>query len=325
MGGVDYPQTILEFQEWFATDDACLKFLTRLRWPDGFVCPKCDVSGQAWKTASGLWMCRACGRQTSVTAGTIFDRTRSPLRMWFHAAWYITSQKTGVSAQGLQRVLGLRSYETAWVWMHKFRRAMVVPGRELLRGVVELDETYVGGISRGNAGRSSTKAGVMVAAEMLGVKRLGRIRLEPSPGESLQLISFAKRVIDPGSLVRTDGAQELKRLAKLGYEHERHVELGSEIAAHVSLYGVHTVASLLKRWLEGTLHQGISNDHLGYYLDEFTFRFNRRASRSRGLLFYRLLEQAMRTDPAPLPTLIATKNDHGAVLGSVQIPELPLR
>lgn len=135
------------------------------------------------------------------------------MRMWFHAAWYITSQKTGVSAQGLQRVLGLRSYETAWAWMHKFRRAMIVPGRELLHGVVELDETYVGGVSRGNRGRGSTKVGVMVASEMLGPKRLGRIRLEPSPHEALQLISFAQRVIEPGALVRTDGAQELKRLA----------------------------------------------------------------------------------------------------------------
>ncbi|MEJ1087670.1 IS1595 family transposase [Microbacterium sp. Mu-80] len=254
-------------------------------------------------------MCRACGRQTSVTAGTIFDRTRSPLRMWFNAAWYITSQKTGVCAQGLQRVLGLRSYETAWAWMHKFRRAMVVPGRELLHGIVELDETYVGGVSRGHSGRSSTKVGVMVAAEMVSVHKLGRIRLKPSPHKSLQLISFAQRVIEPGSLVRTDGAQELKRLAKAGYKHERHVELGSDVPAHVSLYGVHTVASLLKRWLEGTLHQGLSNDHLGYYLDAFTFRFNRRASRSRGLLFHRLLEQAVRTAPAPLPMLVAAKDE----------------
>ena len=149
----------------------------------------------------------------------------------------------------------------------------------------------------------------MVASEMLGPKRLGRIRLEPSTHEALQLISLAQRVIEPGALVRTDGAQELKRLAKLGYEHEheheRYVELGSDVPAHVTLYGVHTVASLLKRWLEGTLHQGISNDHLGYYLDEFTFRFNRRASRSRGLLFYRLLQQAVSTAPAPLPSLLA--------------------
>lgn len=149
----------------------------------------------------------------------------------------------------------------------------------------------------------------MVAAEMLGPKRLGRIRLVPSPHESLQLLSFAERVIEPGALVRTDGARELQRLAKLGYEHERHVELGSDIPAHVTLYGVHTVASLLKRWLEGTLHQGISTDHLGYYLDEFTFRFNRRASRSRGLLFYRLLQQAMNTEPAPLPTLVAADEE----------------
>lgn len=313
VGGVDYPRTVLELQEWFPTDAECFDYLAKLRWPEGFVCPRCASDAEAWRTSDRLWMCRACGRQTSVTAGTIFDRTRSPLRMWFSAAWYITSQKTGVSAQGLQRVLGLRSYETAWAWMHKFRRAMVVPGRDLLRGTVELDETFVGGISRGNPGRSSSKIGVMIAAEMVTDRRLGRIRLEPSPGETLQLVSFAQRVIDPGSLVRTDGATELRRLTKLGYEHERHVQLGSDIPAHVSLYGVHMVASLLKRWLEGTLHYGASDQHLAYYLDEFTFRFNRRASRSRGLLFYRLLEQAVRTDPAPLPTLIAPKpesDDH---------------
>jgi transposase-like protein/predicted RNA-binding Zn-ribbon protein involved in translation (DUF1610 family) len=303
--GVDYPRTVLEFQDWFATDTACMEYLAGLRWPGGFACPKCGVAGEAWRTAGGLRMCPACGRQTSVTAGTIFDKTRSPLRMWFAAAWYITSQKSGVSAQGLQRVLGLRSYETAWAWMHKFRRAMVVPGRDLLHGTVELDATYVGGISRGNRGRSSDKIGVMVAAEMITTRRLGRIRLEPSPGENLQLVRFAQRVIEPSSTVRTDGAIELRRLARLGYQHERHVQLGSDIPAHVILYGVHTVASLLKRWLQGTLHYGASDDHLAYYLDEFTFRFNRRTSRGRGLLFYRLLSQAMHTGPAPLPTLIA--------------------
>lgn len=249
-------------------------------------------------------MCQLCGRQTSVTAGTIFDRTRSPLRMWFQAAWYITSQKTGVSAQGLQRVLGLASYETAWAWMHKFRRAMV-PGRDLLAGSVELDETFVGGISRGRRGGSSGKIGVMVAAEMVSARKLGRIRLEPSPGRPMQLVSFAQHVIAPGATVRTDGASALRRLARLGYEHERHVQLGAEVPAHVSLYGVHIVASLLKRWLQGTLHYATSDTHLAYYLDEFTFRFNRRTSRSRGLLFYRLLSQAAHTEPAPLPTLTA--------------------
>lgn len=305
MGGVDYPRTVLELQDWFPTDAACFEYLARLRWPDGFVCPRCGAADRAWRMASRLWMCRACGRQTSVTAGTIFDKTRSPLRAWFSAVWYITSQKTGASAQGLQRVLGLGSYETAWAWMHKFRRAMVVPGRDLLHGTVELDETFVGGVSRGRPGRASGKIGVMVAAEMAGARRLGRIRLEPSPGQSLQLVGFAQRVIEPGSLVRTDGATELPRLAGLGYGHERHVQLGSDIPAHVSLYGVHIVASLLKRWLEGTLHYGARAEHLGYYLDEFTFRFNRRSSRSRGLLFYRLLQQAARTGPAPLPSLIA--------------------
>lgn len=311
MGGVDYPRTVLELQEWFPTDVACFEYLAGLRWPGGFVCPRCSSGDDAWRTADRLWMCRACGRQTSVTAGTIFDRTRSPLRMWFNAAWYITSQKTGVSAQGLQRVLGLRSYETAWAWMHKFRRAMVVPGRDLLHGTVELDETFVDGINRGSRGRSGN-VGVMVAAEMVTDRRLGRIRLEPTPDEKMPLVRFTQHVVEPGALIRTDGAPELRRLAKLGYEHERHVQLGSDIPAHVSLYGVHMVASLLKRWLEGTLHYGASSEHLGYYLDEFTFRFNRRASRSRGLLFYRLLEQAVRTDPAPLPALVAAKPDNDA-------------
>src|SRR6266571_4907305 len=143
--GVDYPATWPAFESWFPDDDACRAYLTRLRWPDGFVCPDCDAS-EAWETERGLWMCRKCGRQTSVTAGTIFHRTRYPLRTWFAAAWFVCAQKNGASALGLQRVLGFGSYETAWAWMHKLRRAMVRPDRDQLSGVVEVDETFVGGV-----------------------------------------------------------------------------------------------------------------------------------------------------------------------------------
>nr|WP_307826986.1 IS1595 family transposase [Subtercola frigoramans] len=257
-----------------------------------------------WRTSSKLWMCQSCSRRTSVTAGTIFEGTRSPLRTWFAAVWFAMAQKNGVSALGLQRVLGLKSYETAWAWMHKLRRAMVVPNRDVLSGVVEVDETYVGGISRGNAGRSSDKLGVMFAAEMVTARKLGRVRLEPTPTGGLALIEFTQRVVAPASKVRTDGARELRRLSGLGYDHTYFTQLGSSVPAHVDLPGVHMVASLLKRWLTGTLHYGASSDHLAYYLDEFVFRFNRRTAASRGLLFYRLLEQAVNTGPQPLSDLI---------------------
>lgn len=308
ISGIDYPATFLEFQDWFSTDENCLDYLSKLRWPDGFVCPKCGGL-DAWRTNESLWMCTSCSRRTSVTAGTIFDRTRTPMRTWFAAIWFVTSQKNGVSALGLQRVLGLKSYETAWVWMHKFRRAMVVPERSLLAGTVEVDETYVGGISRGKSGRSTDKVPVMVAAESLGKNRIGRVRLEPTPKESLALVTFAQRVVEPGSLIKTDGAQELRRLSRLGFEHQYFTQLGSTVPAHIDLPAVHRVASLLKRWMIGTMHYGASREQFGFYLDEFTFRFNRRTSKSRGLLFYRLMQQCVTTTPHPIKDLVIPKTD----------------
>src|SRR5579875_3863416 len=144
VAGVDYPRTFQEFLDWFPDEASCRKYLERLRWPDGFVCPACGSDGKAWRTGRSLLMCAQCGRKTSVTAGTIFHRTRTPLRTWFATVWFVTSQKNGISALGLQRVLGVGSYETAWAWMHKLRRAMVRPERERLSGDVELDETMVG-------------------------------------------------------------------------------------------------------------------------------------------------------------------------------------
>ncbi len=310
--GKDYPQTFQDLLSWFPDNRACFNYLARLRWADGFVCPACKGSA-FWRTGSGLWMCQACARRTSVTAGTIFHRTRTPLSTWFAAIWFVTSQKNGVSAQGLQRVLGFRSYETAWAWMHKLRRAMVRPDRDRLGGlggVVEVDETFVGGVSAGKLGASSDKVPVMIAVEKIGAgRKLGRIRLEVTerPG-SLELVRFAERMVLPGSTIRTDGATMLSRLGSMGYTHEFTTGYNAPDKAEV-LPGVHLSASLLKRWLTGTMHYAVAEHQLPYYLDEFTFRFNRRDSRSRGLLFYRLLQQAVGTDPQPLHTLLKPESN----------------
>lgn len=303
MAGVDYPGTYQELLEWFPNNRACLEYLDELRWGGGFFCPVCGGK-DFWRTGTGLRMCPSCGRKTSVTAGTIFHRTRTPLATWFAAIWFVTSQKNGVSAQGLQRVLGFGSYETAWAWMHKLRRAMVRPDRDRLSGTVEVDEVMIGGLDRGTAGYGGDKAPVMIAVERDEGRRLGRMRAQitAAPG-TRQLVTFAASVIEHGSTIHTDGARTLRRLATMGYTH--HYATGYNATdRNTVLPGIHLVASLLKRWLAGTLHGRVSNAHLQYYLDEYTFRFNRRTARQRGLLFYRLLQQAVATDPHPLHELL---------------------
>jgi transposase-like protein len=302
--GRDYPRNWNDFLDWFASEAACLSYLERLRWPAGFVCPSCNVVGQPYRSSRARLMCRGCGRQSTVTAGTIFDKTRTPLRVWLAAAWYLTNQKQGVSALGLQRVLGLGSYETAWTMLHRFRRAMVRPDRERLKGVVEVDETYLAigdrdaPVSPVGRKSSTSKVLVVIAVELLQPKGFGRIRLRRIEDDSdAQVVPFVQASIEPGAQVRTDGSAAYRSLGKLGYEHQRTVMLGSEIPAHVSMAGVHRVAALVKRWILGTHHGSVQPAHLDAYLDEFVFRFNRRTSASRGLPFYRLLQQAVVTDP----------------------------
>lgn len=250
--------------------------------------------------------CRDCDRQTSVTAGTIFHKTRKPLRLWFQVMGWITAQKSGASALGLQRIVGLGSYQTAWAWLHKLRRAMVRPGRDRLTGEMEVDETYVGGVEPGKKGREpGSKALVVVAAQGDG-KRIGRIRLRRIPdASSKSLLSFMNEAIEPGSTLITDGWEGYPSLKEHGYKHKVRVISGSGKTASALLPRVHRVASLLKRWLLGT-HQGaVSRDHLDYYLDEFTFRFNRRASGHRGLLFYRLLQNAVGLGPTTYRQMVS--------------------
>lgn len=300
----DYPRTLGEFERRFASEDACRAYLTQLRWPEGFRCPKCRAS-KAWPVRQVLFQCAACGRQTSVTAGTIFQDTRTPLVTWFRAMWWVTSQKTGASATGLQQVLGLGSYETAWTWLHKLRRAMVRPGRDRLAGTVEVDETYLGTEEAGVHGRhTEQKALIAVAAEEVG-DGIGRIRMRQIIDlSSPSLHGFIEEAVEPGSLIHTDGWRGYWGLERHGYRHQTTVLRGRAEAPARLLPRVHRVVSLVKRWLLGT-HQGaVSHMHLDYYLDEFTFRFNRRRSRHRGKLFYRLLDQAMAVQPAPYRVLL---------------------
>ena len=296
--------------EWFRSEAGCREYIRRLRWPDGFACPHCGALGEPWTMSDGLLRCRSCHGRTSLTAGTVFQDTRKPLRMWFLAMWFVTSQKNGVSALGLQRVLGQGSYETAWTWLHKLRRAMVRPGRDCLTGAVEVDETYVGGPEKGKRGRKTeAKAIVAVAAEKNG-RGIGRIRLRRIKDVSADsLLPFVQGAVTPGSEVHTDGWSGYSGLAAAGYQHQVTVINSGPDPAHEVMPRVHIVASLLKRWLLGTHQGGIQHRHLDDYLDEFTFRFNRRRSKARGLLFHRLVQQAVAVGPAPYHTIIGAARD----------------
>ena len=302
--GVDYPTTWVEFLERFHSEQACRDYLEKLRWVDGLICPRCGMVSRVERMSRGRLICRECKHQATATAGTVFDKTRTELRVWFAAIWYITNQKHGVSALGLQRVLGLGSYETAWTMLHRLRRAMVRPDRDLLHGEVEIDETYLALTSRTNpilaTGRKSntTKVLVVIAVEKLQPKGFGRIRIrQVDQGNAEHLMPFIKESIRLGAVIHSDGSAAYKDLEGAGYKHRRSVHLGSDIPAHESMPGVHRVAALLQRWMMGTHHGAVQPKHLDYYLDEFVFRFNRRTSGSRGLLFYRLVQQAVLTEP----------------------------
>ncbi|MCH8335806.1 MAG: IS1595 family transposase [Proteobacteria bacterium] len=309
VSGRDYPRTWDQFLDWFPDEAACRRYLEGIRWRGGFVCPSCGEPGEAFRGSRGRWICRHCRYQCTVTAGTVFDKTRTSLRSWMAAVWYITNQKQGVTALGLQRVLGLGSYQTAWAMLHRLRRAMIRPGRERLSGVVEVDESVIGRSPPNRTSDTEQKQRlvekvkalqsiVVIAVEVKEPKGFGRIRLRRvSDTSAASVLPFVKDSIEPGSLVRTDGSWAYHKLTKHGYRRDRNVMLDSNDPAHVSMPAVHRVAALLKRWLLGT-HQGaVKPKHLDYYLDEFTFRFNRRTSRSRGLLFYRMIEQAVVTEP----------------------------
>jgi transposase-like protein len=304
--GLHYPRSIGEFTAWFSTDADCLDYLEWLRWPDGFVCVICGQAG-GWRLADRRLMCAACSARTSPTAGTIFDRTRTPLTVWFTACWIFATQKDGISALSLKRSLEIGSYQTAWAMLHRVRSVLVRPGRERLQGKVEVDETYIGGEEPGlRGGRAKGKKTLVgVAVERIVPRGFGRCRMAPLADTSAaSLRGFLVDHVEEGATVVTDGLQSYRPAVREPYVHERLVGAAGPAASEL-LPGVHTVSSLAKRWLLGT-HQGAVDDaHLASYLNEFVFRFNRRRSRSRGLVFYRVLELAAAHDPVRYRDLIA--------------------
>ena len=297
IAGTDYPRTYREFVTMFPDDKSCREFLYKLRWKDGFVCPKCEVLSIPWEQTHKRLVCPNCRHQTTVTVGTIFDKTRTPLTTWLEAAWHITTAKNGMSAKTIEQTLGI-SYVTAWTMLQRFRVAMVNTERDKLSGRVEVDETQVGGVDvGGKRGHGSKKSLVVIAIEVH-EKGYGRTRMRYIPDASSgSLTSFIKDVVETGSTISTDGWSGYNELKSLEYKHEVTVMSHTNDQAHVSMPGVHRIAALLKRWLLGT-HQGsFTQEHLQSYLEEYTFRFNRRLSKNRGLVFRRLLEQAVQTSP----------------------------
>jgi len=287
---VEYPETMQEFMDRFSTEEDCREYLVEVRWSNRFTCPHCAHT-HAWKLARGILKCKKCHRDISATAGNVFAGRHLPLRIWFQAIWTVVSQKHGVSALGLSRLLGIKRQMTGWHLLKKIRTGMVRVGRERLSGLVEVDEVFLGGVKPGKRGRGALgKVLVLVAVEDKGKKGFGRVRIEIITDASAATLRAAiKKMVEPGSKIRTEEWKGYTPAALEGYEHivmkKRSREPGEDPTPLV-----HRIASLLKRWLLGTHHGRVEETHMAAYLDEFVFRFNRRKSGSRGKLFYRLVQ-----------------------------------
>lgn len=294
---------LMELEREFSTEAQCLEYLFKLRWPYGYVCPRCGCV-DCWQVGPAKYKCQGCSYQTTVIAGTIFQDTHKPLTLWFRAIWYVTSQKNGTSALGLQRILGLGSYRTAWTWLHKLRRAMIRPDRDKLSGRVEVDEAYIGGPEEdGKRGRGTENKILVAVAAEVNDKKIGRIRMGVIENASSEHIhAFVLGSVESGSTIISDGWSGYNGLDSKGYSQE---VLPRKEPDENMLPHVHTVISLLKRWLLGTLQGSCSTNHMAYYLDEYCFRFNRRKSNSRGLLFYRLLQNAVQIQPSMYKDIIS--------------------
>ena len=307
--GTHFPGSLGEFQSWFQTDAACLDYLEWLRWPAGFVCPSCQHT-DGWRADDRRFTCLKCGRRTSATAGTIFDRTRTPLTVWFAACWYFTTSKDGISALSLKRTLAIGSYQTAWALLHRFRSVLNRPDQAKLSGTVEVDETFIGGEETGLSGGRAPGKKVLtaIAVEVRFPEGWGRCRMAPIPDASAAtLLPFVQATIEPGSTVITDGWSGYSGIEAAGNPRDRRSQRAAKARGEDPgelLPAVHRVAALSKRWMLGT-HQGaITEAHLPSYLNEFVFRFNRRHAKSRGRLFFRLMEMAVAHAPVRYQDII---------------------
>lgn len=303
VAGRDYPADLAQLRAWFSSDDACLDYLDWLRWPDGFDCPHCG-SDAAGREATGRYRCHGCRKQVSVTSGTVFHRTRTPLTVWFEAVWLVTASKSGVSASHLHRVLPISSYQTAWTILGKLRQVMTTAESEPLTGRVEVDETFFGGPRSGVRGRGAAGKSLVAGAIEITDRGWGRARLSVIPDASADTLqTFVQSNVDAGSTVVTDAWRSYPR-ALGGYTHVPFNVSASGRPAHESLPAVHRLFALVKRTLEGTYHGSGRGEHLPEYLDEFVFRFNRRHAHHRGLVFMRLLQRAVTGAPVTYRDLV---------------------
>jgi transposase-like protein len=312
MARVPFPTSLRQFQLQFATEEACQEYLAACRWPEGYMCPRCG-NGQAYAlTTRRHWQCTACRHQVSLTSGTILHNTKTPLTFWFWAAYLMTTDKRGLSATLLQHQLGLRRYETAWMMLHKLRRAMVNTAREQLHGEIEIDDTWIGGTQagiRGSRQLKGRKAALVIVAVEKRKSASGRIRMEVIPDFRAETLNnFIHRNVTPGSTIYTDGLKGFAGLEAIGFKHvPRSQPLRTELRK-----GAKSVVPLadraignLKQWLLGT-HHGVSRHHLQVYLDEFVFRHNRRKQPMAS--FQTLLGLGSGRGPTDYETIIGAKD-----------------
>jgi transposase-like protein len=307
----DLPRDLPTFIARFGTDAQCRDHLFAQRWPDGFRCRTCGHGAAYALGRRNIFECAACGQQHSLLTGTIFEQTKTGLAKWFLAIYLVTASKGGISAMELQRQMGFGSYQTAWTWLHKIRKAMVRPGREPLRERVEVDETYVGGAKPGRPGRGAAGKALVAGAVEAGRgrakgRRLGRLRLAVVPdAAATSLEGFLATAVAKPAAVATDGWAGYAGLPAQGYHHEPVKLSVSWGDAVLRLPAIHLVFGLAKRWLLGTHHGAVGRKHLPAYLDEFVFRFNRRTAKSISHRFARLIEHAVQTGPLTYRTLVA--------------------
>ena len=304
MPRLGFPLTIMEFQERFATEEACRAYLFACRWPDGFLCRRCG-GGEvgAMHRQRRVWQCKSCGAQTSVTAGTVMHKTHTPLRLWFWAAYLAATHHPGISAVQLQRQLGIARHETAWMMLPKLRQAMVAPEREPLKREVEIDEFFLGGYEEGLRGgrQHGKKALCGVAVEVRG-RGSGRVRLGVlEDGSAGSLGSFVEATTAAGAIVNTDGWGGYTGLGGLGYEHRPVSQSAAAVGDEPFLRRAHRAISNLKAWLHGT-HRWASPEHLPAYLEEYVFRHNRRGNPHAA--FQTLLGLSTRHEPATYRQII---------------------
>lgn len=312
------PQSLPAFLKRFSRERACAATLRRWRWPQGFRCPACDHDRSWYIETRRLDECASCGHQTSLTAGTVMHKSTKPLTQWFLAIYLFTSSKQGISASELSRQLGV-AYQTAWLWLQKLRSALGARATELLQGVVEVDETYEVGIrfgeKRGRPAVSDRAALIAGAIEVpTGRRGFGRLRLASLEAASGQALGdFIEEHVRPGSMLLTDGLTSY-RTERIGasYDHVPTSVKGSGRRAHEVLPGIHRVFALLDRVLKGTYQGAVRRKHLAGYLDEFAFRFNRRNSKSRALLFQRALSAGVRRAPPTYWEIIDRENPRKA-------------